>query len=264
MKLALGETTRLHVSKLPFTFTWTSKDLYFSCSGKLLQVYRIPLFSTTEEKAEDLQPVWTPRKPFFLPHSASHRAVYYFPSAVNKSGKEQLSVRIIIGSGFTALKDIEPNEAEEAYGALLVKRVIEHSFRRGEFYPPVGCYVDEDTNLGGWVDSHARANILQDRGVGRLDPRIPVERFNPDDDCDCKCYCQTSCVVLYILTPVRSGTVHLLIIPALGTAVSLRCWHQFQNSCTYLLSLYMSSLYADSFFLHVCACIVNYPANLNS
>lgn len=184
MKLALGETTRLHVSKLPFTFTWTSKDLYFSCSGKSLQVYRIPLFSTTEEKAEDLQPVWTPKKPFFLPYSASNRAVHYFPPAVNKSGKEQLPARIIIGSGFTALKDIEANEAAEEYGALLVKRVIEHSSRGGEFYPPAGCHVDEDTNLGGWVDSHARANILQDRGVGRLDPRIPVERFNPDDDCD--------------------------------------------------------------------------------
>lgn len=184
MKLALGEITRLHVSKLPFTFTWTSKDLYFSCSGKSLQVYRIPLFSTTEEKTEDQQPVWTPKKPFFLPYSAINRAVHYLPPAVNKSGKEQLPARIIIGSGFTALKDIEPNEAEEEYGALLVKRVIEHSFRGGEFYPPVGCHVDEDTNLGGWVDSHARANILQDRGVGHLDPRIPVEHFNPDDDCD--------------------------------------------------------------------------------
>ncbi|KAG1822542.1 uncharacterized protein BJ212DRAFT_1476967 [Suillus subaureus] len=186
MKLALGQTTRLHVSKMPFTLTWTSKDLYFSCSEKSLRVYRIPLFSTTEEKAEeDLQPVWTPRKPFFLPHSAINRAVYYFPPAENKSGKQQLPARILIGSDFTALKDIEPNEAEEEYGVLLVKRVIEHSVRRrGEFHPPIGCYVDEDTNLGGWVDSHARANILQDHGVGRLDPRMPVEHFNPDDDCD--------------------------------------------------------------------------------
>lgn len=186
MKLALGQTTRLHVSKMPFTLTWTSKDLYFSCSGKSLQVYRIPLFSTTEEKAEEnLQAVWTPRKPFFLPHSANNRAVYYFPPAENKSGKEQLPARILIGSDFTAVRDIEPNEAEEDYNVLLVKRVIDHSVgRRGEFRPPIGCYVDEDTNLGGWVESHARANILQDRGVGHLDPRMPVERFNPDDDCD--------------------------------------------------------------------------------
>ncbi|KAG1898128.1 uncharacterized protein F5891DRAFT_982041 [Suillus fuscotomentosus] len=186
MKLALGQTTRLHVSKMPFTLTWTSKDLYFSCSGKSLQVYRIPLFSTTEEKAEENpQAVWTPRKPFFLPHSANNRAVYYFPPAENKSGKEQLPARILIGSDFTALRDIGPNEAEEDYNVLLVKRVIDHSVgRRGEFHPPIGCYVDEDTNLGGWVESHARANILQDRGVGHLDPRMPVERFNPDDDCD--------------------------------------------------------------------------------
>jgi hypothetical protein len=199
MKLALGQTTRLHVSKMPFTLTWTSKDLYFSCSGKSLQVYRIPLFSTAEEKAEeDLQPVWTPRKPFFLPYSASNRAVYYFPPTENKSGKEQLPARILIRSDFTALKDIEPNEAEEEYDVLLVKRFNECSVRRrGEFQPPIGCYVDEDTNLGGWVDSHARANILQDRGVGRLDPRMPVEHFNPDDDCDCECYCQTTCMVPY-------------------------------------------------------------------
>ncbi|KAG1749235.1 hypothetical protein EDB19DRAFT_1942102 [Suillus lakei] len=185
IKLALGQTTRLHVSKMPFTFTWTSKDLYFSCSGKALQVYRIPLFNTTEETAgEELPPVWTPRKPFFLPHSASNRAVYYFPPA-DKSDKEKLPARIVIGSDFAALKDIEPNEAEEEYGVLLMKRVIGHSFgRKGEFHPPVGCYVDEDTILGGWVDSHARANILQDRGVGHLDPRMPMERFNPDDDCD--------------------------------------------------------------------------------
>ncbi|KAG1898125.1 uncharacterized protein F5891DRAFT_1148495 [Suillus fuscotomentosus] len=176
MKLALGQTTRLHVSKMSSTLTWTSKDLYFSCSRKLLQVYRIPLFGTTEEKGkEDQQPVWMPRKPFFLPHSASNRAVYYFPPAENKSGKEQLPARILIGSDFTALDDIEPNEAEEDYDVLLVKRVIDHSVgRRGEFNPPIGCYVDEDTNLGGWVDSHARANILQDRGVGHLDPRMPV------------------------------------------------------------------------------------------
>ncbi|KAG1838023.1 hypothetical protein DFJ58DRAFT_134374 [Suillus subalutaceus] len=186
MKLALGQTTRLHVSMMPFTLTWTSRDLYFSCSKRSLQIYRIPLFSTTEEKAEeDLQPVWTPRKPFFLPHSASNRTVYYFPPTENKSGKEQLPARILIGSDFTALKDIKPSEAEEEYGVLLVKRVIEHSAgKRGEFHPPIGCYVDEDTNLGGWVDSHARASILQDHGVGHLDPHMPVENFNPDDDCD--------------------------------------------------------------------------------
>ncbi|KAG2096525.1 uncharacterized protein F5147DRAFT_716462 [Suillus discolor] len=231
MKLALGQTTRLHVSKMPFTLTWTSKDLYFSCSRKLLQVYRIPLFGSTEEKGkEDQQPVWKPRKPFFLPHSASNRAVYYFPPAENKSGKEQLPARMLIGSDFTALNDIEPNEAEEDYDILLVERVIDHSVgRRGEFHPPIGCYVDEDTNLGGWVDSHARANILQDRGVGHFD--MPAERFNSDDDCDCECYYQAT------------GTVHLLIIPALGTrSKALQYWYQFQNSCT------SSVDYTDSFF----------------
>ncbi|KAG1898123.1 uncharacterized protein F5891DRAFT_487830 [Suillus fuscotomentosus] len=42
-----------------------------------------------------------------------------------------------------------------------------------------------------------------------------------------------------ILIPVRSGTVHLLIIPALGTRSEvLQYWYQFQNSCTSSASLY--------------------------
>ncbi|KAG1840607.1 P-loop containing nucleoside triphosphate hydrolase protein [Suillus subalutaceus] len=92
---------------------------------------------------------------------------------------------LVIGGDLTTFKDIEPNKAQEIYTDLLAKRIERLVQRRGgEFHPPIGCYLDEDSILGGWIDSHARADILQDHGVGHLDPYMPMESFNPDDDCD--------------------------------------------------------------------------------
>jgi hypothetical protein len=50
---------------------------------------------------------------------------------------------------------------------------------------PVVCYLDEEKNLGEWVDSMSRTKITENLGIGALDVRMEgMEKFNPDDDCE--------------------------------------------------------------------------------
>jgi hypothetical protein len=56
---------------------------------------------------------------------------------------------------------------------------------KGRLSPPVGCYLDEKEDLGGWGKSEDISNIPEDLGIGKLDQRR--EKFDPDDDCDCEC-----------------------------------------------------------------------------
>ncbi|KAJ7492122.1 hypothetical protein FB451DRAFT_1217062 [Mycena latifolia] len=181
VRLYLGSESTLSVSKLPYTLTWTPTDLYFTRSDKALKVFRISLFNTKKVSPVQEHPVLVPRKPIFLPESAQKRRVYYFPP-VDKSS----AATVIIGSETrghtTELTGVDDQLPGRSKDALIYS--IKHVF--GLLSPPVGCYLREETDLGGWSKSHDRSELPDDLGIGQLDHRL--EKFDPEDDCDLEPY----------------------------------------------------------------------------
>ncbi|OAX38625.1 hypothetical protein K503DRAFT_866020 [Rhizopogon vinicolor AM-OR11-026] len=183
IRVKLGSVGSLSVTKLPFTVSWTPKDVYITCSDVVLRVFRVPLFKPEKgtQEADDI--VLMPRKPVFLPESAQNRQVYYFPSKNGPDGHGESTARIVIGS--ETRKQIEEEQGGErgvefsAIGCTFVGQ-------QGEFSPPIGCYVNEEVDLGGWGKSYDTTEIPVQLGIGSLDHRL--ERFNPDDDCDLEPY----------------------------------------------------------------------------
>jgi hypothetical protein len=182
LRVKLGSTESLSVTKLPYTVTWTPKDVYVTRSDVVLRAHRIPLFKQEKGVQESEDIVLMPRKPVFLPESALNRQVHYFPSKSSSDGCGEPTGRIIISS--ETRKQIK--EAQELeYGVEF--GTIGRTFvgQQGEFSPAIGCHVNEDVDLGGWGKSYDTTEIPGQLGIGCLDRRL--ERFNPDDDCDCKC-----------------------------------------------------------------------------
>lgn len=162
-RVELGSVSSLSVSKLPYTLSWTPKHVYLTCRGSALQVYRIRLFNSTTGQASA---VTSPREPIFLPCSAEQRDVYYFPPTDGG-----VIGRIIVGS----------ESPSNNLNSLHLVAVDENS----NLSPPVGCFMNEEEDLGGWIASTGLSKMPGNRGVGRLDR--PLEQFNPEDDCDREC-----------------------------------------------------------------------------
>jgi hypothetical protein len=177
-KIFLGsEASKLSVSNLPYTLSWTPEELYFTCSADRLKVYRIRLFNNPDSLDETWaeHSVLTPTKTVFLPQTASQREVYYFPPAEGST-----VARIIVGSDRSGQGAVDAQKNDVS--ACLPEKVIGLKRRLS---PPVVCYLDEKEDLGGWGKSEGISNIPEDLGIGKLDQRR--ERFDPDDDCDREC-----------------------------------------------------------------------------
>lgn len=184
IRVKIGTTKSLSVTKLPFTVTWTSNEVYITCSDVILRVFRVPLFKPEKGAQEVDDMVLMPRKPIFLPESAQNRQVHYFPSksGPDSSGPGESTARIIIGS--ETRKQIEEEQGAE-HGVEFSTTGCTFVGQQGEFSSPIGCYVNEEVDLGGWGKSYDMTDIPVQLGIGSLDRRL--EKFNPDDDCDCKC-----------------------------------------------------------------------------
>jgi hypothetical protein len=188
VRIDLGPTSLLSVTKLPYTLSWTRKELYFTISDYTLKVYRIQLFKPRgTAKGKEEIPVLIPRKPIFLPETAQTRQVYYFPAKVENDA------RIIVGS-----ETRETDESTEIMQFVLQAkqnerraRPVENAFEaQGDCAVLVGCYINEQ-DLGGWRNPSELSEIPQYMGVGCLSRRI--EKFNPDDDCDCELFVSPFC-----------------------------------------------------------------------
>jgi hypothetical protein len=182
-RLYLGSESTLSVSKLPYTLTWTPRHLYFTRSDSTLKVSRISLFNIEKTSASlqiEEHPVLVPRKPIFLPESAGKRQVYYFPP----TGESPTST-VIVGSETSGRETQVTGVEDQVPGSGLRNRdLIVYSIKQvfGQLSPPVGCYLHQETDLGGWSKSHERSALPDDLGIGQLDRRL--EKFDPDDDCD--------------------------------------------------------------------------------
>ncbi|KAI3611445.1 nacht and ankyrin domain protein [Moniliophthora roreri] len=191
-RVNLGSTYSLPVSSLPFSLTWTPKLLYFTVSRKVLKVYRIRLFpDPAANEAEgrfsiDRNAVLVPRKLIFLPDTAAGRAVHFFPAP---DGGESTEARIIIGTenrGSAVYMGSTGHEGAPSNELHVVEMSRDVKGLKGMLSPPVGCFVDEQSDLGGWVKSSDRTEVADDMGIGRLDRRR--EKFDFEDDCDLEPY----------------------------------------------------------------------------
>ena len=159
----LGKTESVSVSALPYTLTWTDQILYFVKRDTKLNVIRIPLFQPA--KAGNQTVVCYPRNDIHLPRSATIRDVHYHPPRDGvKKGMEGLGT-VIIGS----------YSSRPAQGMLVPRHAVS---------PPIGVYVSEQHDLGGWICKADVADAKQRHNAtgGRLQGKF--ERFDRKEDCD--------------------------------------------------------------------------------
>ncbi|KAK3941751.1 hypothetical protein QBC46DRAFT_448417 [Diplogelasinospora grovesii] len=141
---------RTFVPTLPFAFTWTASDLYLTMSDSYLDVYRVILprvdlqkskeAGATDNQAQEadqtaadsdqvkkaappLFRVVVPREKILLPRSSRNRSVQFFPARTCGT-----KATVIIGPRYS-----NPS-------------------------PPIGVYLSEEGDLGGWVDLEEKAD----------------------------------------------------------------------------------------------------------
>ena len=159
----LGKTESVSVSTLPYTLTWTDQILYFVKRDTRLNVTRIPLFRPANAGKQAV--VCYPRNDIHLPRTAALRDVYYHPPRDRaKKGMEGLGT-VIIGS----------YSSRPAQGTLVPRQAVS---------PPIGVYVSEQHDLGGWICKAdvAEAKQRQNTTGGRLQGKF--EHFDRNEDCD--------------------------------------------------------------------------------
>ncbi|KAJ2934084.1 hypothetical protein H1R20_g2986, partial [Candolleomyces eurysporus] len=203
IRIDLKEVKSINTRQMPFNLTWTRDYLYVTASWKLLQVYRVPLFSEVEAtnanedengtSCDDSQPVMTPEKTVFMPKTCTHRSVRFFPAV---DGDVPVSARIVVGHEVSVVED--QIKAHQSLGLLFgthptidaQKPKEEPTLTSSLFFEfPVVCYLDEEKSLGDWVDSMSRTKITENLGIGALDVRMEgMEKFNPEDDCELEPY----------------------------------------------------------------------------
>lgn len=150
-----------------------------------------------------------PRETVFLPSTAAARSVRFFPgtSAVRgNSASATAAARVLIGS--ETLASAKPLAHRGRHGGNAYDSNFDHHHGdvgghqadaasdepkfegvqglEGRAALPVGVYLREKEDLGGWAGSACGVRLPENRGMGRLDDK--VERFDVDDDCDLEPY----------------------------------------------------------------------------
>ena len=159
----LGKTESVSVSALPYTLTWTDQILYFVKRDTKLNVIRIPLFRPAKAGTQTV--VCYPRNEIHLPRTANMRDVHYYPPREGvKKDMEGLGT-VIIGS----------YSSRPAQGTLVPRHAVS---------PPIGVYVSEQHDLGGWICKADVADAKQRHNTtgGRLQGKF--EHFDRKEDCD--------------------------------------------------------------------------------
>ncbi|KAF2731969.1 hypothetical protein EJ04DRAFT_360290 [Polyplosphaeria fusca] len=200
--VSLGSRESLHVSNLPYTFYWAEKEVFVTTRGPTLDVIRIPLFKDPENKNSKVCYI---QSKIFLPRTTEQRTVHFCPPSSSSSPAEG-SVR---SEAFQSTPQTTPNPAivfpsskqpqskkpkikvdKETHATVIIGS---HSsipsqgliVPRYQVSPPIGVFLHERHDLGGWackpVSEEERG--LRKRGEGgRLQGRF--ERFDQKEDCD--------------------------------------------------------------------------------
>ncbi|KAJ7349860.1 hypothetical protein DFH08DRAFT_742347 [Mycena albidolilacea] len=181
VRINLGSRSMLSVSNSPYTLTWTPTELYFTCSDEILQVKRISLFDIGKLATAREHLVLMPRKPVFLPESAGRRKVYFFPPLGDRT-----AAMVVLGSETRGAATRLISVDDQLSGGRRDVSMYEIKYTLGLRSPPLGCYLREETDFGGWTKCYDLSKLPEDLGIAQLDRRI--EKFDPEDDCDLEPY----------------------------------------------------------------------------
>jgi len=173
VKVLLGKCTAESVSKSPINLTWSHENLYVACSSNQLNVYRICLF---KDVAYPDGRVLVPTLPVFLPDSARVRPIRYFPPSGTAHPNR---ATVIIGSR-SPEQEIGTQWIEKDGRSGCAACPEQGQRLLGDISPPIGLFLDEDKDLGGWMESKDVVTIVGDLENGGLNRRIEIEG---NDDC---------------------------------------------------------------------------------
>ena len=172
-KVSLGSSESICPTRMPVEVTWSSDRVFLSSSNKHnhLVVFRVGLFAYSGPDDGEFGPVSVPRNVIILPESARSRSVHYFPPRIRDS-----HALILIGSWASKAKgdgtlSNGPKDEWDSINGLPETNS-----------PPIGFYVSEDVDLGGWGPTTAVAEISADTDKGQF--KSKMERFVGEDDCD--------------------------------------------------------------------------------
>jgi hypothetical protein len=177
-KVGIGRFAGLSLAKLPVTFTWTPNYLYFSLSGSRLNVFRVTLF----KPGPDVPLLVTPQLPVMLPLSATGRQVQYLPPQ-DGQGRGLVLMGSYGGQTMVQLRSDYVFAHVRGIGDLPGKDVIPYPC------PPVGFYVDEERDLGGWGPPTKDTVVQSDERLHDARLLRRMEYFNFQDDIDLEAIC---------------------------------------------------------------------------
>jgi len=175
--IPLGTTVSIYASRLPYSLTWTPKALYLTKSSLTLDVIKVPLFRPDPAAAGGPILAEVCRGPVFLPRSAELflRPVYYFPPVPGVKAERRDQATVILGAQ-TPLPQLPPPPGAKGMIA-----------RKHESAPPMGFFVQEQAQMGGWRKLESRDGAegamqgVLGRG-GKLQGKF--EKFDRIEDCD--------------------------------------------------------------------------------
>ena len=175
INLSLGSRSSLSVSPLPYTLTWTPKNLYLTSNARTLAITRIPLFRP--EDGSKNSPICYTQGEVFLPRSVGSRNMYYFPPPSTLSSKAA-------SSDDKRQKPRRKDKATIIIGSYSSEPSQRHFVPKNLMSPPIGVYLDEEKDLGGWeckmnVEGGGRkVNVDGGKLKGKF------ESFDLVEDCD--------------------------------------------------------------------------------
>lgn len=179
-KATISRFAEFSTDKLPVTFTWTEDNVYLTMNVHCrLRVFRIALLRRAGDQNRPSAPlVSVPREATMLPLSAMNRQVQYFPAAGSARRQGLGAGLVLMGSqdGKTGVR----LQSSDAGCCDPDPSLAMHPSA------PMGFWVHEERDFGGWVPCDAEEKVENGFRDGRLTRKM--ERFNADDDCDVEAF----------------------------------------------------------------------------
>ncbi|KAL3473025.1 hypothetical protein BJX99DRAFT_202881 [Aspergillus californicus] len=167
--VSLASTSTIEASNLPFSVSWTEKELFFSTRQRKLDVIRIPLFRAPQ--SESPTTVCYLKDPVFLPGSIKSRSMHFFPapegSTKSTTGKKPKKSATLIFGSYCSL----PSQ-----GVLVPKNMCD---------PPIAVFLRDSTDLVWTCKTDSEENVdmsVVNAASGRLKGKF--ESFDHNEDCD--------------------------------------------------------------------------------
>lgn len=205
--VGLGRYAALSLDNLPITFNWAPEYVYLSLSGHRLNVIRVRLFRSEAAPKGPAEPIaCAPRLPVMLPLSATGRQVHYLPppssagETTDCAGADRRGI-VLMGSygGYGDRVQLRPSVEvpHRDHCGVDAGHTMPYPC------PPVGFYVDEERDFGGWVPYEAEGTGAPAPGEKFRDGRLvmrKMEGFSAQDDIDLEGICFICKGPIYIST----------------------------------------------------------------